>query len=166
MGDECGEEGLRQLTTLWINEQRSTVRRRTLLLSGRQSFMALGIVLLVLLGRLQTISCTVTPTNGFTQDEVQSWSNLHLEWLQQGFMKSSSILNCSNIDYSDPLHDPEKTKFGFPTDQCIRTYLRGMCGSLGLATDAVPHSHICDGSIREFGNYRFVPTSPLANLYF
>lgn len=101
------------------------------------------------------MNLTLTPTNGFTQEQVKSWSLLYLKWLQQGFANSLSILNCSNVDPHDPLHDPQKTKLGFRTDPCIRTYLRGMCGNLGLARDPVPHSHLCDGSIREFGNYRF-----------
>ena len=96
----------------------------------------------------------INSTNGFTFEQIKHWNSIYEKWIKTGLRRSNEILNCSNIDRHDPIHDKEKTRLDFPSDECSRTFLRGMCGSLGRPKDLIPHPHICDGNIREFGNYR------------
>jgi hypothetical protein len=96
------------------------------------------------------------PINGFTQSDLESWDKTYKNWKQDGLPGSIPIMNCSQIDLHDPIHDQTKTRMKWQTTACERTMLRGLCGSLGRENDVIPHSHLCDGNIREYGNYRFV----------
>jgi hypothetical protein len=105
---------------------------------------------------LEGISITTQwqATNGFTQSDVENWKESYNQWKIDGLPRSKSVMNCSTADASDPIHDREKTFLGFKTDMCGRTILRGLCGGLGRTKGVVPHSQLCSGRIREFGNYR------------
>lgn len=89
--------------------------------------------------------------NGFDDLAVRKALNLHTIWEANGYRNASNIFNCDFLDDKDPI---QSAKLGFAADACIRHRLKAFCGSTGDANSVIPHSHICDGFVEKFGNYR------------
>lgn len=75
-------------------------------------------------------------------------SELHNQWLLDGYVSAPSRLQCSKdlVSMGGSVHN-----------KCVKHRRAEMCSKTNPASDSnatVPNSHICDGKVSEEGNYR------------